>query len=115
MTEDIGNSEKLLKRIDNRDRLLKTVTIAALLVLMSASFINQIRLNDNQQALQKVINDNQQSTLQARQSNVSRQDEIKADIKCIFLARFDNPAAASPSATRAQVESALDKCAKTTQ
>lgn len=109
MTEDIGNSEQLLKRIDKRDRLLKTITIAALLVLMSASFINQIRLNDNQQALQQVIDDNQQSTLQARQNNVTRQDELKAYIKCIFLAKFDVPTA--QLSTREGTVKALDDCA----
>lgn len=111
MTEDIGNSEKLLRRIDRRDKWLKTLAITVLIVLIAFSFVNQIRLSNNQAALKQVIDQNQQTTVQARETNADRQDELKAYIKCIFLAKFDIPA--EQLSTREGTVAALDKCAKT--
>lgn len=93
------------------------------LVLITASFIGIIigvrqvfvvgnKIDENVQQTQQIIINNQKSTLEARKANMERQENLKNYIKCIFLAKFDDPAAALPTATRQQVSNALDNCAK---
>lgn len=106
------------KKITFYDRLyrwslliLAVVSTTAIIVGVWKVFKVGNQLDDNIRRTQSIIMTNQSSTVEARKANVKRQENIKNYVKCITLARFDNPELVSPTVTKQQVSDALDKCA----
>lgn len=95
-------AQQFLARVDARDKMARAAGIAILLALVVFNVFTAIRL-------QNVIDQNQRDTLEARQANTARQNELKDYIKCVLLIRYDVPAEALT--TRDGVEAALDACA----
>lgn len=96
--------EKLLTKLDRRDRVTRGLEVVVLLILMAINIFGLFRI-------ESIIKSNQVGTIEARKANAARQDELKGYIKCIVLLRYDNPNLNSES-PRVDVEIALDKCAK---
>lgn len=87
-----------------------TGRLADYIVLVGYPLVVGVVIGISLQVKQLIV-ENQRSTLQARQANVERQQDLQNYVKCLTLLRFDNPEL-GPQSTRSQVESALDKCAK---
>lgn len=79
------------------------ITLIVFLTLAIAS--NLIGLYE----IQQNINNNQTTTLQARQDNAARQEDLKNYVKCVLLLKY-NPNLIATS-TKANVSKALDDCA----
>lgn len=72
------------------------------------------KLSNQNQFLIKQYNDGRIDTQKAREANKARQDSIIGYIKCLVLLPYDSPGLSNTS-TRAEVVTALDKCAKDNQ
>lgn len=99
-------TQKLLVKVDKRDKLVRTIEIAMLLVFGVFSVFLAIRL-------QFVIDQNQRDSLRrSHQAQIDR-SETKDYIKCILLIKYDTPAEQLTS--REGTEKALDLCANSTE
>lgn len=98
-------SQDFIKRVDRRDRLVRNIEVGLLLLVTIFNIVMVIQTR-------QVINQNQQSAVEARQANIDRQSQMTAYIKCVLLIRYDTPA--DQLQTRTGVETALDKCASST-
>jgi hypothetical protein len=94
--------EALLRKVDRRDKVMRLAEIAILFALVLFNVFTAVRL-------QNVIDQNQADTLQAREANIARQDELKDYIKCVLLIRYDVPP--EHLTTRDGAEQSLDTCA----
>lgn len=114
------NSQELL---DQKARFYNRIYRSALMILVLVCAVSMVigvrrvfvvssKIDRNIEQTQSIINSNQASALTARKANVQRQEDLKNYVKCITLARFDNPELVSPTVTKQQVSDALDKCAK---
>lgn len=97
-------TEAMLRTVDRRDKLMRAVELVILAALVVFNIFTVFRL-------QEIINQNQTSTLNARELNINRQAQMERYIKCILLLRYDNPELTAQS-PREEVEMALDKCAQ---
>lgn len=104
---DVSAGEAKLRQLDTRDKILK---IYQVFILVGLIIINTFGLFQ----IQKLIRDNQASTIEARKLSLARQDQIKGYIKCIILLRYDNPNL-KPTSSKQEVEQALDRCADLTK
>lgn len=101
---DLSENELKLRQLEARDRKLRIFQVVVLLGIVMFNIFTAIRL-------QNVIDRNQANAVEARKSNIARQDELKNYIKCIILLRYDNTNL-GPDSPRKDVETALDRCAK---
>lgn len=97
-------SEKLIHKIDARDRLMRVLEVVALLIIMGINIFGLFQI-------ESIIKTDQAGTVAARQANKDRQQQITDYIKCLVLLRYDAPTL-GPQSTRAETEAALDKCAQ---
>jgi hypothetical protein len=96
-------AQHVLQKADHRDKVVHTLEIIVLFAVVLFTIITLVRL-------QQIIDQNQQSTLEARRINMARQTEIKDYIKCIVLIKYDTPP--EDLTTRTGTEAALNACAK---
>lgn len=85
------SSERLLKKIERKDTIIRSVQLIVLTFISVFNIFFAVQ------------------TLDARQANIQRQDELKDYIKCILLIRYDSTP--EQLATRKGGEAALDHCA----
>ena len=95
-------AQDLLSKVDRRDKLQRTVEIFVLLLVVAFNVFVGLRL-------QQVIDQNNQSTVDARKANVARQNDLKNYIKCLSLIKFNEPPIDLTS--KSAVSEALDVCA----
>lgn len=107
------------KNITRYDELFKGfLVIAALVTLVGLGIgVRQIliisdKIDKNVQQTQKIIEANQQSTLEARQANIKRQEEDTNYTKCLVLYPKKNPQFNYETASAEETEAVLDSCAK---
>lgn len=108
-----SNIDDLMRKVEARSRKSTNWLYLAVFLILIAVVIGVIGIYKSTavlnglQATQQSQND---STLEARKANVSRQLQLSDQIKCLALIRFD----VKPEvlATRKGTEAALDKCAK---
>lgn len=96
-------AQETLRKIDNRDKVLKTAQLAIFFVVAIFNVFIILRL-------QQVIDQNQRESLARSGVAVQDRKEQKDYIKCVLLIRYD--ASQEALSTRAGVEAALDRCAK---
>lgn len=96
-------AQKMLKKVDRRSFVAVVFGIGLLLIVTVFNVFTAVRL-------QYIIDKNQEDTLQARDANVDRQEELQGYIKCVLLLRFDTTP--EQFATREGASKALDDCAK---
>lgn len=97
-------SQDLISKVDRRDKLVRGVELFVLACVVGFNIFLGLRL-------QQVINQNNASTVAARQQNIDRQNDLKNYIKCLSLVRFNQPPVDLSSKTA--VSKALDQCAQT--
>lgn len=96
-------NERLIQKVDRRDKQMRIAETLMLLALTIFNVFTAVRL-------QQVISQNQANTLEARQQNIQRQNQLQGYIKCILLLRYN--ATPESLATLEGAEAALDACAK---
>lgn len=102
----MSDNQDFIERVDRRDRLVRILEVTLLFVLALFNIFAVIQLN-------RVINQNQADTVEARKQNIDRQEEIQGYIKCVLLIRYTAPP--EDLTTQAGTEKALDKCATSRQ
>lgn len=98
-------AQEFIRTVDKRDKVIRVIEVVCLLALALFSLYTSIRL-------QYVIDQNNAATVDARQANVARQDELKDYIKCVLLIRYVVPP--EDLADYDGAEEALDTCARNT-
>lgn len=96
-----------LERIDRRDRVVRVLQAMLLFFVLAFNIFIAIQI------LQIIQQNNTASIERAEQATTQRNDQ-QGYIKCIVLLRYDNPGL-GPDSPRADVEKALDACAKRVQ
>lgn len=69
------------------------------------------KVDSNVQDTKTIIENAQQSTLEAREANIERQEDLKSYVKCIVLLRYNYPDL-NETSPKSDVETALDSCAE---
>lgn len=96
-------AQDLLSKVDHRDKLVRGIELFVLACVVGFNVFLGLRL-------QQVIDQNNKATVEARQNNIARQDDLKNYIKCLSLIRFNQPPV--DVTDKAAVSAALDTCAK---
>lgn len=95
-------TQELIAKVDNRDKLVRAIELFALACVVGFNIFLGLRL-------QQVIDQNNQATVDARQQNIARQNDLKNYVKCVSLVRFNQPPVDLTS--KNAVSKALDECA----
>jgi hypothetical protein len=98
--------EALLQKVDRRDKIVRIIEVAILLLLAGFNIFSAIRLQD-------VVDQNHDAAIQRSELATRQRQEQKDYIKCVLLIRFDVPP--EQLTTREGTEKALDDCAEYTK
>lgn len=96
-------SQELIKKVDDRDKLVRAIEVVILLVVVAFNIFLGLRL-------QSVVDTNRLEAEQRAMTAGGDSNENKRYLKCLALIRFDAPP--EDLTTREGMSKALDNCAK---
>lgn len=112
MNKIADQTEQVVSNIENYERRWHIYKITLLIFIAVIVSLSIVKVYTIARDIKQTQMNQQEATQEARKANVLKLQQLTDYVKCLSLARFDNPELVSPNVTKDEVSAALDKCAK---